>query len=527
MPLITLEGVTYRYPEAERPALVDVSAAIEPGQVILLRGPSGSGKSTLLRCLNGLVPHSTGGEFRGRVIVCGLDTRAHAPRELGAHIGFVFQHPDAQFVLEDVEAELAFGMENLGLPLPLMRKRVEEVIDQVGINHLRRRRIDTLSGGERQRIAIAAALAVHPQALVLDEPTSQLDPQAAEDVLQVVMRLVAELGMTTVIAEHRVERIAPLVDRIWTLDAGVLKDQPPRTALAEGGARPPVVDLALRAGWSPIPLGLRDARVHAQRLPKPPPYPPPHAGEGKAHYPPPQVGEGDSRRPSSSGGGSGWGQVICRVENLDHRYNGVPAVQGLSLSVQRGQVTALMGRNGSGKTTLLKLIAGVLRPQRGTIQADARAAYVPQDADALLFASTVEEELRGQPPEVMAPFHAWLRRYPRDLSSGERQQLAIAVVAAHADLLLLDEPTRGLDPHVKQALSAFLRMRAAGGAAIVIATHDVEWAARTAGRVLLMAEGEIYADGPPAAVLSDSLVFATQISKLVGGGWLLPDEVPV
>jgi len=508
MPLITLEGVGYRYPEAERPALVDVSAAIEPGQVILLRGPSGSGKSTLLRCLNGLVPHSTGGEFRGRVIVYGLDTRVHPPRELGAHIGFVFQHPDAQFVLEDVEAELAFGMENLGLPLPLMRKRVEEVIDQVGINHLRRRRIDTLSGGERQRVAIAAALAVHPQALVLDEPTSQLDPQAAEDVLQVVMRLVAELGMTTVIAEHRVERIAPLVDRIWTLDAGVLKDQPPRTALAEGGARPPVVDLALRAGWSPIPLGLRDARVHAQRLPKPPPYPPPRAGEGDFHD-------------------AGWGSVICRVENLEYRYNGVPAVRGLSISLRRGQVTALMGRNGSGKTTLLKLIAGLLRPQRGTILADARPAYVPQDADALLFASTVEEELRGQMPEVMAPFHAWLRRYPRDLSSGERQQLAIAVVAAEADLLLLDEPTRGLDPQVKQALSAFLRMRAAGDAAIVVATHDVEWAARTANRVLLMAEGEIYADGPPAAVLSDSLVFATQISKLVGGGWLLPDEVPV
>jgi energy-coupling factor transport system ATP-binding protein len=508
MPLITLESVGYRYPEAERPALIDVSATVEPGQVILLRGPSGSGKSTLLRCLNGLVPHSTGGEFRGRVMVCGLDTRAHAPRQLGAHVGFVFQHPDAQFVLEDVEAELAFGMENLGLSLALMRKRIEEVIDQVGINHLRRRRIDTLSGGERQRVAIAAALAVHPLALVLDEPTSQLDPQAAEDVLQVVMRLVAELGMTTVIAEHRVERIAPLVDRIWTLDAGVLKDQAPRTALAEGGARPPVVDLALRAGWSPIPLGLRDARVYAARLPKPPPYPSPQAGKEKIH-------EGDFR------------QVICRVEDLEHRYNGVPAVRGLSLRVQRGQITALMGRNGSGKTTLLKLIAGLLRPQRGTIQADARAAYVPQDADALLFASTVEEELRGQAPEVMAPFHAWLRRYPRDLSSGERQQLAIAVVAAQADLLLLDEPTRGLDPQVKHALSAFLRMRATGGAAIVIATHDVEWAARTADRVLLMAEGEIYADGPPAAVLSDSLVFATQISKLVGGGWLLADEVPV
>jgi energy-coupling factor transporter ATP-binding protein EcfA2 len=512
MALITLEDVGYRYPEAERPALAAVSAAVEPGQVILLRGASGSGKSTLLRCLNGLVPHSTGGQFSGRVTVCGFDTRMHAPRELGTHIGFVFQHPDGQFVLDDVEAELAFGMENLGLTRPLMRKRVEEVIDQVGINPLRRRRIDTLSGGERQRVAIAAALAMHPQALVLDEPTSQLDPQAAEDVIQVVLRLVAELGMTTVIAEHRVERIAPFVDRIWTLDAGILKDQPPRTALAEGGARPPVVDLALRAGWIPIPLGLREARVHAQRLPP-------------ARHP--------AKFPTPSGGGPGWGPVdgpgavICRVQGLDYRYEVVPAVRGLSLSLRRGQITALMGRNGSGKTTLLKLIAGLLRPQGGTVHADGRAAYVPQDADSLLFAPTVRDELRGQSAEVAAPFRSWMHRYPRDLSSGERQQLAIAIVAAQADLLLLDEPTRGLDPSVKQALSAFLRIRAGAGAAILIATHDVEWAARTADRVLLMAEGDIYADGPPGSVLSDSLVFATQISKLIGGGWLLPEEVPV
>jgi len=508
MPLITLDGVSYRYPDADRPALSEITTAVEPGEVILLRGASGSGKSTLLRCLNGLVPHSTGGKFRGRVLVCGLDTREHPPRQLGMHIGFVFQHPEAQFVLEDVEAELAFGLENLGLRRPLMRKRVEEVIDQVGINPLRRRRIDTLSGGERQRVAIAAALAMHPDALVLDEPTSQLDPQAAEDVLQVVLRLVAELGMTTVIAEHRVERIAPFVDRILTLDAGVLRDQPPRVALAEGGARPPVVDLALRAGWTPIPLGLRDARIHAQSLPvNPPPRPSPTRGEG------------DFR--------NGSGPIICRVEGLVHRYDGVPAVQGLSTKLHRGEVVALMGRNGSGKTTLLRLIAGLLRPQRGSILNDGIAAYVPQDADSLLFAPTVEEELRGQSAEVVAPFAAWLQRYPRDLSSGERQQLAIALMGARADLLLLDEPTRGLDPLVKRALSAYLRTRAGAGAGILVATHDVEWAARTADRVLLMADGEIYADGPPAAVLSDSLVFATQISKLVGGGWLLPEEVPL
>ena len=501
MPLITLDAVSYRYPEADRPALSEITAVVEPGEVILLRGASGSGKSTLLRCLNGLVPHSTGGQFRGRVVVCGLDTREHPPRQLGIHIGFVFQHPEAQFVLEDVEAELAFGLENLGLSRSLMRKRVEEVIDQVGINALRRRRIDTLSGGERQRVAIAAALAMHPNAIVLDEPTSQLDPQAAEDVLQVVLRLVAELGMTTVIAEHRVERIAPFVDRIWTLDSGVLRDQAPRVALADGGARPPVVDLALRAGWTPIPLGLRDARVHAQSLPKSP---------SPAH-----------------GGGSGWGPVLCRVDGLDHRYDTVPAVQGASLTLCRGQVVALMGRNGSGKTTLLRLIAGLIRPQRGTVTHEGISAYVPQDADSLLFAATVDEELRGQPAEVVAPFAAWLHRYPRDLSAGERQQLAIALMGARADLLLLDEPTRGLDPQVKAALSRYLRTRAGAGAAILVATHDVEWAARTADRVLLMADGEIYADGPAGSVLSDSLVFATQISKLVGGGWLLPEEVPL
>jgi energy-coupling factor transport system ATP-binding protein len=309
-----------------------------------------------------------------------------------------------------------------------------------------------------------------------------------------------------VIAEHRVERIAPYVDRIWTLHGGVLRDQAPRVALAEGGARPPVVDLALRAGWTPIPLGLRDARVHAQSLPANPP-------------PSPTRGKGDFR--------NGSGPIICRVEGLDHRYDAVPAVHGVSLTLCRGQVVALMGRNGSGKTTLLRLISGLMRPQRGTITHDGVAAYVPQDADSLLFAPTVDEELRGQSAEVVAPFAAWLHRYPRDLSSGERQQLAIALMGARADLLLLDEPTRGLDPQVKRALSAYLRTRAGAGAGILVATHDVEWAARTADRILLMADGEIYADGPPGSVLSDSLVFATQISKLVGGGWLLPEEVPI
>jgi energy-coupling factor transport system ATP-binding protein len=500
MALIAIERLTYRYPQAGTPALDDISASIEPGQVILLRGSSGSGKSTLLRCFNGLVPHSSGGTFQGRVVVSGLDTRAHPPRTLGSRIGFVFQRPDAQFVLQTVEAELAFGLENLGLARSLMRKRIEEVIDQVGIHHLRRRQIATLSSGERQRVAIAAALAMHPEVIALDEPTSQLDPQAAEDVLQVVLRLVAELGMTTVIAEHRVERIAPFVDRVWTLEAGRLSDQAPRDALAAGGARPPVIDLALRAGWIPIPLGLRDARVHAARL---------------------------TPAPAAKVASDGAGEVVARLDRVGFRYGGTPALEAVSLLLRRGQVTALMGRNGSGKTTLLKLIAGLLKPERGNLRVAVDVAYVPQDADNLLFAASVGDELHGLPESVAAPFAGWLGRYPRDLSSGERQQLAIAVVAAGAELLLLDEPTRGLDPTIKGALGNFLRMRADGGSAVLVATHDVEWAARTADRVLLMGDGELYADGAARTVLSDSLVFATQINKLLGGGWLLPEEVPL
>lgn len=499
-PLIGLDSVGYQYPETDQPVFESINATIAAGEVILLRGPSGSGKSTLLRTLNGLVPHSTGGRFSGRVIACGLDTREHPPHELGAHVGFVFQHPDAQFILEDVEAELAFGLENLGLPRPLMRKRIEEVIDQVGIHHLRRRRIATLSGGERQRVAIAAALATHPQALVLDEPTSQLDPQAAEDVLQVVLRLVAELGMTTIIAEHRVERIAPFVDRIWTLDAGTLLQESPRDALVRSVPRPPVVELALRAGWSPIPLSVRDARGYVEGL---------------------TLARADE--PALDG----QGDVIARLEGASFRYGAVTAVDDVTVTLRRGQVAALMGRNGSGKTTLLRLLGGLLQPEHGRLRVDARATYVPQDADTVLFAPTVADELRGVPSEMAAPFTAWGRRYPRDLSSGQRQQLAIAVVAAGSELLLLDEPTRGLDPAVKQALTSFLKLRAAAGASILIATHDVEWVARTANRVLMMADGEIYADGTPRRVLSDSLVFATQVNKLLGGGWLLPEEVPV
>ena len=501
MPLITLDRLTFTYPQGKAPALREVTASVEAGEVILVRGASGSGKSTLLRCLNGLVPHHSGGHFAGRVIACGLDTRRHPPRELGAQVGFVFQHPEAQFILEDVESELAFGLENLGLPRPLMRKRIEEVLDQVGINELRARRIGSLSGGERQRVAIAAALAMHPQALALDEPTSQLDPQAAEDVLQVVLRLVLELGMTTLIAEHRVERIAPLADRVWTLHEGAVAQAAPRDALSAGGARPPIVDLALKAGWDPVPISLAQARPMAASL--------------RARLPA-APSNGAVREP---------GATIAEISGVTFSYEGRRALAGASLRLGRGELTVLMGRNGAGKSTVLKLLAGILRPQRGRVQVGGQVGYVPQDADTLLFKATVREELTGR--QASSGLESWLDRYPRDLSVGERQRVAIAAAGAGCELLLLDEPTRGLDPGAKRELGLELRRRAGAGTAVLVATHDVEWAARIADRVALMAEGEVYADGPPRRVLSDSLVFSTQVNKLLGNGWLLVDELPI
>ena len=500
--MIEFEGVTFTYPDGSRPAIRDICARVEPGQAILVRGASGSGKSTLLRCLNGLVPKSSGGRISGTVRVCGLDTRDHPLRVLGSRVGFVFQHPEAQFILEDVESELAFGLENLGIRRDLIRRRIEEVLDQVGIAALRRRPVATLSSGERQRVALGAVLAMHPEVIALDEPTSQLDPQAAEDVLQSVSRLGGELGLTVIIAEHRIERIAPFIDRVWTLQGGCLSEADTRQALAKGGARPPVVELAMRAGWPSLPITVGEARPHADRLR-------PHLSQA-----PP-----DEREP---------GPVVRSLRGVTFTYPhaAVPVLRGIDLDLHAGEVAVLMGRNGSGKTTLLKSIAGLLRPARGRVAGEKPVHYVPQDADLLLFRPTVREELPSAGP-WHERFADQLDRYPRDLSTGERQQVAIAAAAAGSPILLLDEPTRGLDPDTKRWLGDFLRGCASEGACMLVATHDVEWAARFAQRVLLLGEGELYADGSPREVLTDSLVFSTQVNKLLGKGWLLPEEVPL
>jgi len=534
--MIKLEKLSYRYPTASEFALREVDLSVPEGAFVLLVGGSGAGKSTLLRAIAGLVPHFYGGEFGGRVLVDGVDTLTVQPQQLGGRVGFVFQDPEAQAVTEEVEGEIAFGMENLGLDPALIRRRLEELLHQLDLDQLRTRAISSLSGGERQRLAIAAALAMQPAILVLDEPTSQLDPQSAEEVLTLLQKLNSDLGMTIILSEHRLERVVQYADRLLYMAAGrIVADGPPREALAQVPLTPPLLTLAKRLGWQPLPLTVREARPFARSLIST--LPAPASGEGAALFSP--------TLPAAKEGSTGLREVWFG-------YGRREVLRGVSLDIQGGAVLAIIGRNGGGKTTLLKLLIGLLRPQRGDVRVLGRnvagldpsqiaqhVGYVPQNPASLLFADTVADELRftlrGHKLAVdearitdlliALGLSGLADRYPRDLSIGQQQRVAIAaLLVADPALVLLDEPTRGLDYESKAALVAYLRWLRTAGRAVVLVTHDVELVAEVADRVALLAAGEIAVDGPTRAVLSESLIFSSQIGKLTNGRFLTVAE---
>jgi len=450
-PIISLNNVSYRYPASERPALHDFSLDVEEGEFLLVTGRSGAGKSTLLRLLNGLVPHFYGGVISGSVIVAGHNPVAVGPGEMSDIVGLVFQDPEAQFVAEMVEDELAFAMENAGLPLATMRKRVEESLHALGIEHLRSRRVSTLSGGERQRVAIAAVLTLQPTILVLDEPTSQLDPQSAEEVLDSLVKLNKDLNLTIVLSEHRLERVVQHADRILYMEAdGSSLIGPPREILAEIPLAPPLAQVAKLLGWHPVPLTIKEGRRLLQMR---------NVEFGMRNDDERKRGKEADRE-----------QAAFRIPNSTFRiqtvwfsYGGREVLRGLSLEMRAGEITAIMGRNGAGKTTILKLITGLLKPSRGSVDTmglDTRRAslddisklvgYVPQQPDLLLFADNVQAEVdftrktHGLPPdgaELLAGLGLIQYRGsdPRDLSVGERQRVALAaVLAGNPRALILD-----------------------------------------------------------------------------------------
>ena len=527
--MIRFDHVTVTYPDASAPALRDVDVHIVEGELCLVVGRTGSGKSTLLGAINGLVPHFTGGTLAGRVTVDGHDTRDHRPRDLAHVVGMVVQNPVHGFVTDTVEDELAYAMEQLAVPTAVMRKRVEETLDLLGLQALRRRPLRTLSGGQQQRVAIGAVLTAHPRVLVLDEPTSALDPAAAEEVLAALTRLVHDLGITVVMAEHRLERVIEYADVVVTVDGtGHVAQGRPADMMRHSDVAPPVVRLGQLLAWDPLPLSVRDARRRLREHPGVLPAPP-------------------SDEPVAAG------PVVLAARGLSVRYGEVLAVAGVDLDLHAGAVVALMGRNGSGKSSLLWVLQGTGPRSSGRVRLDdgtdpalaapaARRRHVtlvPQNPGDLLYLASVGDECAqsdcesGRPPGTTATLLERIvpgidpASHPRDLSEGQRLALALAVqLSPEPRVLLLDEPTRGLDEAAKTRLSTVLHELADAGHAIAVATHDVEFVASTADRVVVLAEGEIVADGATADEVVASPVFAPQVAKItIPDRWLTVAQV--
>jgi len=515
---VDFERVSFTYPDSDSPVLDEATLSLPEGAFVLVTGATGAGKSTFIRAVNGLVPHFSGGEFSGRVTIHSRSTLDFAPRALADLVAFVPQDPAAAFVVDRVEDEIAYSLENLGVDRAVMRRRVEETLDALNVESLRDRSVRTLSGGEQQRVAIAAALAPGPRVLLLDEPTSQLDPQGAEDVLAALQRLVHDIGITVVLAEHRLERVAGFVD----LAVGLRRGEAPVTGepaevLDAVDSGPPVTRLGRLVGWRPPPLTVREARRMAH---------------GMHLTAPPQLEVASPGRP------------LLAARRLRAGYGHAQVLDGVDVHLAEGEIVALMGRNGAGKTTLLRCLAGLHRPESGHVEIDSghpvpgrNVALCPQRPESVLFAETVAGEVAatlkavGGPGTVndsmdaldIAHLHD---RHPRDLSAGQRLLVALAAIGAvDAPVLLLDEPTRGLDRDSKTRLVGFLRGWAQRGRGVMLATHDVELAAEVATRVVMIASGEVIAEGEPGHVLGDSPVFAPQMGRVFGAGWLTPEQV--
>ncbi|MEV8428225.1 ABC transporter ATP-binding protein [Streptomyces chartreusis] len=569
--MIRFENVSVTYDGAAEPTVQGVDFEVPEGELVLLAGPSGVGKSTVLGAVSGLVPHFTGGTLRGRVTVAGRDTRTHKPRELADVVGTVGQDPLSHFVTDTVEDELAYGMESLGLAPDVMRRRVEETLDLLGLADLRDRSITTLSGGQQQRVAIGSVLTPHPGVLVLDEPTSALDPAAAEEVLAVLQRLVHDLGTTVLMAEHRLERVVQYADQIVLLPspgrAPLLGT--PAEIMAVSPVYPPVVALGRLAGWNPLPLTVRDARRRAADLRQQLEERDVIAvqGRGELRDQPQQTRSRQQPAPPTPSGATPhrWFRrkrtlapnpepthTAAEVQALAVTRDHIRALRHIDLTVTLGETVALMGRNGAGKSTLLNTLVGLVEPTSGSVAVGGsvphrtpprdlvrRVGLVPQEPRDLLYADTVAAECAaadadaGAEPGTCRTLVSELLpgiaddTHPRDLSEGQRLTLALAVVlTARPPLLLLDEPTRGLDYAAKARLVTLLRDLAGRGHAIVLATHDVELAAELADRVVLLAEGEVIADGPTADVVVSSPSFAPQVTKILAPQeWLTVTQV--
>jgi energy-coupling factor transport system ATP-binding protein len=559
-PALAIDGLTYAYPTSATrsglstssdpykvPSALDgVSLTLEPGEFALLAGRSACGKTTLLRAACGLVPHFHGGEIEGSIHVAGIDAIAGGPGDLAAAVGYVAQDPEAQVVSTTVAAEIQLPLEMRGEPPTARARAVEEVALALAIPHLLDRTVDTLSGGELQRVALAAALVTRPQLVLLDEPTSQLDPVAGDELIWLLRRLNEEWGVSILLAEHRLERCLAAADRVIAMASGSISfDGPPSDFLAwaqqaDAALETPAACLFSLAGIEPLPVGVRDARTNLGRVAEGRGGP----GDSGVSFSPPNSASGAAARaknpaidrtppalrqdPPAATVRDLWVELIGEESPRD-------VLRGIDLELHPSERVALMGRNGAGKSTLLRTLAGLVDPTRGKTETHGGIALLTQNPGDYLVRERVGDELPGEAGlaalRTVGLDHA-LDADPRDLSGGERQRLALAIVLAGRmdgerlpGLVALDEPTRGMDRAHKHDLTELIEGLADRGAGVLVATHDVEFAAEFAARVVLLGDGVIIADGPAAEVLSGGWYFATEVARILDlPGVIVPEQ---
>lgn len=524
MGYLTVKNFTYTYPEQDKPALSDISFSLEQGETLLLLGKSGSGKSTLGKAVTGTVPYFYGGTASGQVSIRGTDLREMEHNQRSRTVSMVFQYPEKQLILNKVHREVAFGLENIGVPEQTIRRRVFEAMQFTGITPLAEREISTLSGGQIQKVAIASALAFFPECIVLDEPISQLDPLAAEEILNLVQKINEELNITVVLIEQRTGKCFNIADKVAFIEEGKLtffgetQEFFARQDSAFEPFLPEQVRLFRALGSSETPLNTKQARRLLAQFPAP-------------AVSPKEKTAGKSTQPAAP---------AIVFQNVSTGYGKANVLERFSAVIGKGESVALLGANGAGKTTLLKTLVG-LRPFKGNLLLNGTGCdkmkqreiartigYVSQNPDDYLTQETVRDELLFTARHLgitdfttvvdlmdelsLTPY---AEQNPRDLSGGQKQRVAIAsALVASPEMLVLDEPTRGIDPSLKQSLAELLKKLNRKGVTILLVTHDVEFACVVSNRFWILYKGQLLADGPKEEVFTESLFYTTAIHKL-------------
>lgn len=523
---------TFLYPETATPAIKEIHLKIRPGEYVGIVGASGSGKTTLLMCLCGAIPHAIEGVLDGKIFINGLDTTKSSLTELSQHVGMLMQDPENQLFNLTVEEDVAFGAQNLGLPRDELLRRLEEMLAKVRLTEQRKRSSWEISGGQKQAAALAAVLIMNPSILLLDEPTSELDPVGSQQIFEIIAELNKKHGATVVVVDHKIEELAKYADRMLLIDKGTIKlDAPTRKffneidVLTEAGTWPPIVSVIAHhlekvgVSFNPRPLTLEEGIASFKPLigrKKPLPIKTRNLYDNHNN-----------------------GKTLLEIENLWHIYpNGVEALRGVNLQITRGEIVAIIGQNGSGKTTLAKHLNGLLRPTRGVVKVNGiniashrvaelarQVGYVFQNPDHQLFKDSLVDEVGFGPRNmgwsiekinqsvkeslrsVDLDFPGAESVHPYGLSKGQRQRLAVAaILSMQPELIVVDEPTTGQDRRQSAQIMDILESYNQKGHTIIVITHDMELVLRYAKRVVVMSNGQILADDSPEDIFSKTHV---------------------